>query len=40
MNIDAYFTGPIMAGVPALRDEVARKMPGDGDGDNKGDHCN
>lgn len=37
--IDDLFEGDLMIGVPAPDAEYSRKMPGDGDGDNKGDHC-
>jgi hypothetical protein len=39
MNVDAFFTGPLLTGRPDLRDQAGRKMPGAADSDNQGDHC-
>ncbi|WP_278186731.1 hypothetical protein [Myceligenerans salitolerans] len=39
MNVDEFFTGPITAGVPELRDQAGRKMPGAADSDKQGDLC-
>lgn len=40
MDVDAFFAGPLIAGIPELRDQALRKMPGHGDADQRGDYCN
>lgn len=39
MDIDAIFTGVLVLEVPSVEAAYAPKMPGDADGNNKGDHC-
>lgn len=39
MIIDDLFVGELVIGVPSLESQTSRKMPGDADGDNRGDHC-
>jgi hypothetical protein len=38
-STDELFSGELIEGVPNIDAEYARKMPGDADGLNKGDHC-
>jgi hypothetical protein len=37
--IDELFVGELVTGVPTIEAQTGRKMPGDYDGDNQGDHC-
>lgn len=39
MSVDKFFSGPVEVGVPELRDQVGRKMPGDADSAKQGDFC-
>ncbi len=39
-TIDELFVGELVTGVPSIGAQTDRKMPGDYDGDNQGDHCN
>jgi hypothetical protein len=39
MNIDELFDGPLVTTVPSLIQLNSDKAPGDGDGEDKGDHC-
>ncbi len=38
-QIDELFVGNLVTGVPSIGSQTSRKMPGDYDGDNQGDHC-
>jgi hypothetical protein len=37
--IDELFDGPLVTAIPTQSPALAEKMPGDGDGEDKGDHC-
>ncbi|WP_020631976.1 hypothetical protein [Amycolatopsis alba] len=39
MDVDAMFTGDLVLSVPSTEGLYAPKMPGDADGNDKGDHC-
>ncbi|WP_329072589.1 hypothetical protein [Amycolatopsis sp. NBC_01480] len=39
MDLDAMFTGDLVLDVPSTESLYTPKMPGDADGNNKGDHC-
>ncbi|WP_328617220.1 hypothetical protein OHS18_13340 [Amycolatopsis sp. NBC_00355] len=39
MKIDELFQGDLVLGVPTVEAQTHRKMPGDADGNNQGDHC-
>ncbi|HEX5407433.1 MAG TPA: hypothetical protein VFX16_34600 [Pseudonocardiaceae bacterium] len=34
------FIGELVTGVPSVESQLGRKMPGDADGNDQGDHCN
>ncbi|GGM67744.1 hypothetical protein GCM10012275_42920 [Longimycelium tulufanense] len=38
-RVDSLFEGSLVEDIPDVKSEYARKMPGDYDGDNQGDHC-
>jgi hypothetical protein len=39
MSIDDLFEGELVTTIPSPAQLGADKMPGDGDGEDKGDHC-
>jgi hypothetical protein len=38
-TVDELFVGALVVGVPSIADQMTPKMPGDADGEDKGDHC-
>lgn len=38
-KVDELFVGELVTGVPSIGSQLSRKMPGDADGNNQGDHC-
>lgn len=38
-NPDDLFVGDLVTGIPSIGTQTGRKMPGDADDANQGDHC-